>query len=223
MNSFFFHCVTLVTTNLSRPSRIDLCRTVIERIDQSEFEGFEYVNPLLMSLEDCVWMSLDWFTLKLTYHLLAIALWECLQSKYLKKINDSIKSRWIHPLSGPENRLYRTSGNSFLLLERSADNQTHLFICRFSPWFMSNFVLTFQGNLQGFVQGLESFFISSKSGNEEIRTSWDLVVSVYVPVGSCQTRSNVCDDLSQKAVQEQNLKRKAWFCLLLPLLFVCIV
>ncbi|XP_031622767.1 atypical protein kinase C isoform X2 [Contarinia nasturtii] len=27
---------------------------VIERIDQSEFEGFEYVNPLLMSLEDCV-------------------------------------------------------------------------------------------------------------------------------------------------------------------------
>jgi len=28
--------------------------TVIERIDQSEFEGFEYVNPLLMSLEDCV-------------------------------------------------------------------------------------------------------------------------------------------------------------------------
>jgi hypothetical protein len=43
-----------VTTNLSRPSRIDPCRTVIERIDQSEFEGFEYVNPLLMSLEDCV-------------------------------------------------------------------------------------------------------------------------------------------------------------------------
>ncbi|XP_044592863.1 atypical protein kinase C isoform X3 [Cotesia glomerata] len=27
---------------------------VIEEIDQSEFEGFEYVNPLLMSLEDCV-------------------------------------------------------------------------------------------------------------------------------------------------------------------------
>uniref|UniRef100_A0ABD2WU60 protein kinase C n=1 Tax=Trichogramma kaykai TaxID=54128 RepID=A0ABD2WU60_9HYME len=26
----------------------------IDRIDQSEFEGFEYVNPLLMSLEDCV-------------------------------------------------------------------------------------------------------------------------------------------------------------------------
>lgn len=27
---------------------------LIERIDQTEFEGFEYVNPLLMSLEDCV-------------------------------------------------------------------------------------------------------------------------------------------------------------------------
>ncbi|XP_023705002.1 atypical protein kinase C isoform X2 [Cryptotermes secundus] len=27
---------------------------VIEKIDQTEFEGFEYVNPLLMSLEDCV-------------------------------------------------------------------------------------------------------------------------------------------------------------------------
>lgn len=26
----------------------------IEKIDQSEFEGFEYVNPLLMSMEDCV-------------------------------------------------------------------------------------------------------------------------------------------------------------------------
>ncbi|KAG7159817.1 Atypical protein kinase C-like [Homarus americanus] len=26
----------------------------IENIDQSEFEGFEYVNPLLMSMEDCV-------------------------------------------------------------------------------------------------------------------------------------------------------------------------
>jgi len=26
----------------------------IEKIDQSEFEGFEYVNPLLMSLEDNV-------------------------------------------------------------------------------------------------------------------------------------------------------------------------
>lgn len=27
---------------------------VIEKIDQSEFEGFEYVNPLLMSMEDTV-------------------------------------------------------------------------------------------------------------------------------------------------------------------------
>ncbi|XP_064611257.1 protein kinase C iota type-like isoform X2 [Liolophura sinensis] len=27
---------------------------VIDKIDQSEFDGFEYVNPLLMSMEDCV-------------------------------------------------------------------------------------------------------------------------------------------------------------------------
>ncbi|KAK3105007.1 hypothetical protein FSP39_015074 [Pinctada imbricata] len=27
---------------------------VIEKIEQSEFDGFEYVNPLLMSMEDCV-------------------------------------------------------------------------------------------------------------------------------------------------------------------------
>lgn len=27
---------------------------LIEQIDQSEFDGFEYVNPLLMSLEDFV-------------------------------------------------------------------------------------------------------------------------------------------------------------------------
>ncbi|XP_046406846.1 atypical protein kinase C isoform X2 [Ischnura elegans] len=27
---------------------------VIDKIDQTEFEGFEYVNPLLMSMEDCV-------------------------------------------------------------------------------------------------------------------------------------------------------------------------
>jgi hypothetical protein len=29
-------------------------RKTIAKIDQSEFEGFEYVNPLLMSQEDCV-------------------------------------------------------------------------------------------------------------------------------------------------------------------------
>ena len=27
---------------------------IISKIDQSEFDGFEYVNPLLMSQEDCV-------------------------------------------------------------------------------------------------------------------------------------------------------------------------
>lgn len=32
---------------------------IIEQIDQSEFEGFEYVNPLLMSLEDCVWHNVN--------------------------------------------------------------------------------------------------------------------------------------------------------------------
>lgn len=30
---------------------------MIDKIDQTEFEGFEYVNPLLMSLEDCVWQE----------------------------------------------------------------------------------------------------------------------------------------------------------------------
>ena len=29
-------------------------RTVIDKIDQTEFDGFEYVNPLLMSAEDVV-------------------------------------------------------------------------------------------------------------------------------------------------------------------------
>lgn len=29
-------------------------RKVLETIDQSEFEGFEYINPLLMSSEECV-------------------------------------------------------------------------------------------------------------------------------------------------------------------------
>ena len=33
---------------------VSLYRGMISKIDQSEFEGFEYVNPLLMSQEDCV-------------------------------------------------------------------------------------------------------------------------------------------------------------------------
>ena len=32
-------------------------RKTIADIDQSEFDGFEYVNPLLMSMEDCVWSA----------------------------------------------------------------------------------------------------------------------------------------------------------------------
>lgn len=31
---------------------------IVRKIDQSEFEGFEYINPLLMSAEECVWSSL---------------------------------------------------------------------------------------------------------------------------------------------------------------------
>lgn len=30
---------------------------IVRKIDQSEFEGFEYINPLLMSAEECVWSS----------------------------------------------------------------------------------------------------------------------------------------------------------------------
>ena len=29
-------------------------RSLIDKIDQSEFDGFEYINPLLMSAEDVV-------------------------------------------------------------------------------------------------------------------------------------------------------------------------
>jgi len=34
--------------------------SIIGKIDQSEFEGFEYVNPLLMSAEDVVWEGAGW-------------------------------------------------------------------------------------------------------------------------------------------------------------------
>ena len=30
-------------------------RKLLETIDQTEFEGFEYINPLLMSSEESVW------------------------------------------------------------------------------------------------------------------------------------------------------------------------
>ena len=50
------------------------CRKVIDKIDQSEFEGFEYVNPLLMSQEDCVWdvMWLSATVVAQSRHLVAV-------------------------------------------------------------------------------------------------------------------------------------------------------
>lgn len=33
---------------------------IVKKIDQSEFEGFEYINPLLMSAEECVWILHFW-------------------------------------------------------------------------------------------------------------------------------------------------------------------
>jgi len=53
--------VLITSRKLLSPNKIEcnihhkkIFRKQIEKIDQSEFDGFEYVNPLLMSLEDCV-------------------------------------------------------------------------------------------------------------------------------------------------------------------------
>lgn len=47
----------IVWTCPSHASRL-VFRDVVRKIDQSEFEGFEYINPLLMSAEECVWETL---------------------------------------------------------------------------------------------------------------------------------------------------------------------
>ena len=36
---------------------------ILGKIDQTEFDGFEYVNPLLMSSEDVVWEDVKHFTI----------------------------------------------------------------------------------------------------------------------------------------------------------------
>lgn len=43
---------------------------IVRKIDQSEFEGFEYINPLLMSAEECVWSSFHSYAFCLCYHLM---------------------------------------------------------------------------------------------------------------------------------------------------------
>ena len=54
------HCTSIpylkepVSDLLFFPSDLFSTRRMVSRIDQSEFEGFEYVNPLLMSGEECV-------------------------------------------------------------------------------------------------------------------------------------------------------------------------
>lgn len=43
----------LINESMDRPFVV-VCSDVVKKIDQSEFEGFEYINPLLMSAEECV-------------------------------------------------------------------------------------------------------------------------------------------------------------------------
>lgn len=50
MNSF-----TIIYMDINSSFLHFFCdRKILETIDQSEFEGFEYINPLLMSSEECV-------------------------------------------------------------------------------------------------------------------------------------------------------------------------
>lgn len=45
----------LLTCNCAKLTTVfNLNSDIVKKIDQSEFEGFEYINPLLMSAEECV-------------------------------------------------------------------------------------------------------------------------------------------------------------------------
>lgn len=45
----------LLTLNFAKLTTVfNLNSDIVKKIDQSEFEGFEYINPLLMSAEECV-------------------------------------------------------------------------------------------------------------------------------------------------------------------------